>query len=142
MRAHRAARERAACATYELPPAEVSAGRARQLTTDFLTRGCTEQVEPAQVEDVALVVSELVTNATRHANSGCRLRLHVDPGRVTVEVADDSPIPPQLRAPQESDESGRGIALVRQLARNFRVLRGPGGGKTIQAVLAASCKPS
>jgi anti-sigma regulatory factor (Ser/Thr protein kinase) len=138
MRARAPAHRRAACATYVLPPAEVSAGWARQLTTDFLTRGCTEQVEPAQVEDAKLVVSELVTNATRHAHSGCRLRLHVDPGRVTVEVADDSPIPPRLHAPQESDESGRGIALVRQLARNFRVLRGPGGGKTIQAVLAAS----
>jgi anti-sigma regulatory factor (Ser/Thr protein kinase) len=89
-----------------------------------------------QVEDATLVVSELVTNATRYAGSGCRLRLHVDPGLVTVEVEDDSPIPPRLRTPQGSEESGRGIAMVRHLALHFSVLAGPGGGKTVQAVLA------
>ncbi|MCX4820817.1 ATP-binding protein [Streptomyces sp. NBC_01142] len=138
MRAPMRARRRAARATYLLPQAETSAGWARYLTTVFLTRGCGEEVSGEQVEDATLIVSELVTNATRHGHSSCRLRLHVDPGLVTVEVEDDSPIPPRLCAPDATDEGGRGIALVRLLARDFSVLGGPGGGKTVQAVLAAS----
>jgi anti-sigma regulatory factor (Ser/Thr protein kinase) len=114
----------------------VSACWARYLTTAFLTDGCGEEVPRAQVEDATLIASELVTNATRHAHSSCRLRLHVDPGLVTVEVEDDSPIPPLLCTPRENDEGGRGIAMVRQLTQHFRVFDGPGGGKTVQAVLA------
>jgi anti-sigma regulatory factor (Ser/Thr protein kinase) len=138
MRAHRRSRRRAARATYVLPQAETSARWARHLTTTFLTRGCGEKLSGDQVEDATLVVSELVTNATRHGRSGCRLRLHVDPGLVTVEVEDLSPIPPRLSAPVATDECGRGMVMVRELAQAFAVWGGPGGGKTVQAVLAAS----
>ncbi|WP_405997338.1 ATP-binding protein [Streptomyces sp. NBC_00829] len=138
MRAPRRSRRRAARATYLLPQAETSARWARHLTTTFLTRGCGGGVSGDQVKDATLVVSELVTNATRHGHSGCRLRLHVDPGLVTVEVEDDSPICPRLCSPLETDESGRGIVMVRELTQHFAVRCGPGGGKTVQAVLAAS----
>ncbi|WP_406730469.1 ATP-binding protein [Streptomyces sp. NBC_01794] len=138
MRAHRQARRRAARATYILPQAETSARWARHLTTAFLTSGRVEEVSGDQVEDVTLVVSELVTNATRHGRSGCRLRLRVDTGLVTVEVEDSSPVLPRLCSPQEADEGGRGIAMVRHLAQHFAVRGGPGGGKTVQAVLASS----
>ncbi|MEU4492320.1 ATP-binding protein [Streptomyces sp. NBC_00210] len=138
MRAQRRSRRRAACATYLLPQAETSARWARHLTTTFLTRGCGEKVSGDQVEDAALVVSELVTNATRHGHGSCRLRLCVDPGLVTVEVEDASPIPPRLCSPLETDECGRGIVMVRELSQHFTVRGGPGGGKTVQAVLAAS----
>ncbi|MEV6399727.1 ATP-binding protein [Streptomyces sp. NPDC051907] len=139
MRAPRHARRRAVRATYILPQAETSAGWARYLTTAFLTHGCGEKVSGEQVEDATLIVSELVANATRHGHSGCRLRLHVDPGQVTVEVEDASPVPPTMCTPDPLEESGRGIAMVRQLSQEFCVLGGPGGGKTVQAVLAATC---
>ncbi|MET7620090.1 ATP-binding protein [Streptomyces sp. NPDC005408] len=138
MRAHRRSRRRAACATYLLPQAETSARWARHLTTVYLTRGCGEVVSGDQVEDATLVVSELVTNATRHGRSSCRLRLHVNPGLVTVEVEDASPVHPRLCSPLDTDEGGRGIVMVRELAQHFAVRGGPGGGKTVQAVLAAS----
>ncbi|WP_405574405.1 ATP-binding protein [Streptomyces sp. NBC_01167] len=138
MRTQGRTRRRAARATYQLPQAETSARWARHLTTVFLSRRCGEPVTGGQIEDATLVVSELVTNATRHGRSGCRLRLHVDPGRVTVEVEDASPIHPRVCSPLESDESGRGIFMVRELSRHFAVRGGPGGGKTVQAVLAVS----
>ncbi|MFI1395725.1 ATP-binding protein [Streptomyces sp. NPDC020681] len=138
MRTQRRTRRRATRATYLLPQAETSALWARHLTTVFLTRGCGEEVTCDQVEDATLVVSELVTNAMRHGRSSCRLRLHVDPGTVTVEVEDASPVHPRLCSPLETDESGRGMVMVRELSRHFAVRGGPGGGKTVQAVLAAS----
>ncbi|TQK50614.1 anti-sigma regulatory factor (Ser/Thr protein kinase) [Streptomyces sp. SLBN-118] len=138
MRAHGRSRRRAACATYLLPRAETSARWARHLTTAFLTRGCGEKLSGDQVEDATLVVSELVTNATRHGRSNCRLRLHVDPGLVTVEVQDASPVHPRLCSPLDLDEGGRGMVMVRELSQHVAVRGGRGGGKTVSAVLAAS----
>ncbi|MFF5565505.1 ATP-binding protein [Streptomyces sp. NPDC012623] len=159
MRAHRYALRRTARASYILPPSETSARWARHLTAAYLTRGCGQRVSADQVDDARLVVSELVTNATRHGRGNCRLRLSVDRGRVTVEVHDHSPRLPCLcatgaaasddatgapgaAAPGTSGdvgalrEGGRGIAMVRELSRRFSVLGAPGGGKTVQAVLA------
>jgi anti-sigma regulatory factor (Ser/Thr protein kinase) len=137
MRAYGHARRRAARATYILPRSEMSARWARHLTAAYLNHGCGEKVSADQVDDATLVVSELVTNATRHARSGCRLQLSVDRGRVTVEVHDNSPVPPGLSTADAMAEGGRGITLVRELSRRFSVLGAPGGGKTVQAVLGA-----
>ncbi|MEU3184096.1 ATP-binding protein [Streptomyces sp. NPDC006923] len=136
MRAHGHARRRAARATYILAQSEASARWARHLTAAYLNHGCGEQISAHQVDDATLVVSELVTNATRHGRSGCRLQLSVKRGRVTVEVQDSSPVRPKLRTADTMAESGRGIAMVRELSRQFSVLGGPGEGKTVQAVLA------
>ncbi|RDG36232.1 ATP-binding protein [Streptomyces corynorhini] len=157
MRTHGYVLRRAVRASYILPPSETAARWARHLTAAYLTRGCGQWVSADQVDDARLVVSELVTNATRHGRGNCRLRLSVDHGRVTVEVHDHSPVPPRLRttgptAPDAAGgsgsggesgsadvcglrEDGRGIAMVRELSRRFSVLGSPGGGKTVQAVL-------
>ncbi|MFI5759018.1 ATP-binding protein [Streptomyces sp. NPDC051569] len=136
MRASGQGRRRAARAMYILPQSETSARWARHLTTAYLSHGCGERVSADQVDDARLIVSELVTNATRHGHSGCRLQLSVGRGQVTVEVHDSSPVRPQLRPPDALAESGRGIAMVRELSYRFAVLGGPGAGKTVQAVLA------
>ncbi|MFD5033094.1 ATP-binding protein [Streptomyces sp. NPDC058220] len=136
MRGHGHARRRAARATYVLPQSETSARWARHLTTAYLSHGCGETVSADRVDDATLVVSELVTNATRHGRSSCRLQLSVRDGRVTVEVHDNSPVQPRLRPMDAMAEGGRGIAMVRELSRRFAVLGGPGRGKTVQAVLA------
>jgi len=132
------ARQRAARATYVLPRSDASARWARRLTTSYLTNGCGEQVSRDQVDDATLVVSELVTNATRHGGGSCRLQLSVENGRVTVQVHDTGPQHPRIRttALDPMAEGGRGIAMVRGLSRRFSVLGGPGTGKTVQAVLA------
>jgi anti-sigma regulatory factor (Ser/Thr protein kinase) len=135
MRAYGHARRRAARATYILPQSEMSARWARHLTAAYLNHGCGEKVSADQVDDATLVVSELVTNATRHGRSTCRLQLSVDRGRVTVAVHDNSPVPPRLSTADAMAEGGRGITLVRELSRRFSVSGAPGGGKTVQAVL-------
>ncbi|MFF3737904.1 SpoIIE family protein phosphatase [Streptomyces sp. NPDC002566] len=65
-----------------------------------------------------LIVSELVTNAIRHATGPVRLRLLRQP-LLIVEVSDASSTSPRLRHPRTTDEGGRGLFLVAQLARRW-----------------------
>jgi anti-sigma regulatory factor (Ser/Thr protein kinase) len=138
----------AARVTYTLPGSDTAAGWARYLTDAYLTHDCASDIGREQIDDARIVVSELVTNATRYGSGNCLLRLTVRPGRVTVEVHDDSPAPPVLRplrvgdpmlapeSPEALPESGRGIAMVLGLSRRFSVCRSPQDGKTVQAVLS------
>ncbi|MEU0965983.1 SpoIIE family protein phosphatase [Streptomyces sp. NPDC005917] len=80
-----------------------------------------------------LVVSELVTNAIRYAEPPIRLRLLRD-SRLTCEVADASSTAPRLRHARSTDEGGRGLFLVAQLAHRWGA-RYTGEGKIIWAEL-------
>ena len=111
---------------------------ARQLTTGFLTGTRTPPEAAGQVEEAALVVSELVTNAALHGKGRCRLRLSSVEGTVTVEVRDDGSVLPRVRHAGSDGESGRGIAMVSRLARRLAVTTAPDGGKTVSAVLDAA----
>ncbi|MFE2070582.1 SpoIIE family protein phosphatase [Streptomyces sp. NPDC059467] len=78
-----------------------------------------------------LIVSELVTNAIRYAEPPIRLRLLRD-ARLTCEVADGSSTAPRLRHARSTDEGGRGLFLVAQLAHRWGA-RYTGEGKIIWA---------
>ncbi|MEU9346908.1 SpoIIE family protein phosphatase [Streptomyces sp. NPDC048278] len=78
-----------------------------------------------------LIVSELVTNAIRYAEPPIRLRLLRD-AWLTCEVADGSSTAPRLRHARSTDEGGRGLFLVAQLAHRWGV-RYTGEGKIIWA---------
>lgn len=138
MRAQKGAAEQTARAEYLLPCTLVSAARARRLTSAFLTRQRSRiaAVGAEQVADATLIASELVANAVRHGHTGCRLRLQVGAGHVTVEVHDDAPGRPRTRPGHAEDESGRGLAIVRALTERFDVAVPMTGGKTVRAVLA------
>ncbi|MCH6164009.1 ATP-binding protein [Streptomyces marispadix] len=138
MRASPHRTRRTARVEYTLPRRAVSACWARQLTTGFLTGSRTPPQAAEHVEEARLVVSELVTNAALHGQGRCRLRLSSDDGTVTVEVRDDGLRLPHVRRPGRDSESGRGIAMVRGLARRMDVTAAPGGGKTVSAVLDAA----
>ena len=94
----------------------------RAIVDDLHTR----DVSPAVVEEAEIVVSELVSNAVRHARplTDGNLRVHwkVKAGVVEVEVTDggsDStprPAPRTIWAP-----SGRGLRIVRSLAHEWGV---------------------
>ncbi|MEU3862762.1 ATP-binding protein [Streptomyces sp. NPDC028722] len=79
-------------------------------------------------DDAALVVTELVNNAVRHARTPS---LRVTVCRTTVStirlgVIDLVPARlPVLRKPSEWDISGRGLAMVDVLARNWGYSRSP-----------------
>ena len=65
-----------------------------------------------------LIVSELVTNAIRHATGPVELRLLRDRALI-CEVADGSSVSPRLRRAQTLDEGGRGLFLVAQLSQRW-----------------------
>src|SRR5205807_8967681 len=83
MRAHQRTVRPTARVEYTLPRTAVSAGRARKLTTAFLTRPRPRLASPTadQVGDATLIASELVANAVRHGRSGCRPRPQLGQGR-------------------------------------------------------------
>lgn len=95
-------------------------------------------------EDVELVVGELAANAVLHGRVPGRdfeVRLGYDGLRVRIEVSDarGDRQPPEAEAPVDpwSAEAGRGLMLVRALAREWGVTpREQGGpGKTVWACL-------
>ncbi|MFI5767434.1 SpoIIE family protein phosphatase [Streptomyces sp. NPDC051658] len=78
-----------------------------------------------------LVLSELVTNAIRHAGGPVEVRL-IRAGQLTCEVSDPSATQPRMRRALLTDEGGRGLYLVAQLTTRWgsRYTR---RGKTIWA---------
>lgn len=93
----------------------------------------TEQLHEWGLEELAfsteLIVSELVTNAIRYAGGPIGLRLVKD-RRLVCEVSDPSQAQPHLRRARMSDEGGRGLFLVAQLADRWGS-RYTADGKTI-----------
>jgi two-component sensor histidine kinase len=72
------------------------------------------------VDTVLLLVSELVTNAVRHAATPFDVTIRVDGSQVTVEVVDhDRTHPPRLRDPLPDDTSGRGLRIVEELSSSW-----------------------
>ncbi|MER5436219.1 PAS domain S-box protein [Streptomyces sp. NPDC002588] len=109
----------------ELPadPASVSRGRA------FLHRTLTSWSCASLVDDALLLLSETLTNAVQHANGPIGVHLHRTATDLTVEVSDCSAQLPQPRSAGETEESGRGLLLVRALAASWGV-RPTDEGKT------------
>ena len=107
----------------DLPPEPRSATRARQLTREQLAAACPEEA----VEVAALLVTELVSNAILHARTDIVLIVDVVPGRVVLRVRDGSDVAPVARGYGPEAATGRGIALVEQLASEWGVDRADGG---------------
>jgi anti-sigma regulatory factor (Ser/Thr protein kinase) len=97
----------------------------------------------AEMEDTALIVlSELVTNAVRHA--------HVSPDRaietrfqhagddLRIEVHDSSDVRPHQHAAASDSECGRGLVLVGVLADQWGVSERGGVGKSVWALMSVS----
>lgn len=105
--------------TLDLPPEPRSATRARQVTRQHLATSC-----PQEAIDIAsLLVTELVTNAVLHARTAIVLVVDVAPGRVLLRVGDGSNAKPVLRDHGTDASTGRGIALVDELASSWGVDR-------------------
>jgi anti-sigma regulatory factor (Ser/Thr protein kinase) len=73
-----------------------------------------------------LIVSELVTNAIRHASGPIRLRM-IRHDILICEVSDASNTSPRLRHARTTDEGGRGLFLVAQLTRRWGTRYTPAG---------------
>ncbi|MFF9314683.1 ATP-binding protein [Streptomyces sp. SID8381] len=87
---------------------------------------------PETVDAVLLTVSELVTNAHRHAHSSAQLILTWDNRCLHIAVHDASSEVPAPRAPDTERLGGRGMFLVDALADSWETRRCP-HGKTVVA---------
>ncbi|MEU4098939.1 SpoIIE family protein phosphatase [Streptomyces sp. NPDC026673] len=114
-------------ATWDLALEPESVGRARGLAIAKLGEWGLEELEFC----TELLVSELVTNAIRYGSPPVRLRLIRD-RRLICEVGDGSSTSPHIRRALETDEGGRGLYLVSQLASLWGT-RYHARGKTIWA---------
>jgi hypothetical protein len=116
----------------DLEPSPLAVRRGRAHAEAVLTNwGLPDDV----VADSVLVVSELLTNAVRHARrpdaqrsdkdiaggaaQGCNLLLWCAERSLTVAVHDADSRPPVLRDTQRESEGGRGLVLVDTLAAKW-----------------------
>ncbi|MFD7089286.1 ATP-binding protein [Streptomyces sp. NPDC059896] len=112
------------------------AAEARDVTYGFIA-GLSPAPSPHTSQNLVLVVSELVTNALRHAGAVTSLQLRADRGSLQIVVNDPSPAPPLDRTPDLTGRSGGfGWPMVQRLAEQVSVRPRAGGGKAILAVLA------
>jgi anti-sigma regulatory factor (Ser/Thr protein kinase) len=108
-----------------------------------VTEACRRWHLTELIETTALLVSELVTNAVRHARPPISLKISQPrPGRLHVEVADHSPDPPRPnRHPDATSTGGRGLLIVDALATAWGYRR-DGTGKTVWFDLASNPRTS
>lgn len=85
---------------------------------------------PSLVELAELLVSELVTNALRHASGPIQLTVLLLDEIVTLAVRDAETPLPRLRRVGDGDEGGRGLQLVATLASRWGA-RPTAGGKVV-----------
>jgi anti-sigma regulatory factor (Ser/Thr protein kinase) len=122
-----------------LPCVPSSVGMVRgQLSTELRAYG----IFPAIIEDAALVVSELLSNAILHARplpgSTVRVSWGLGPARIELAVCDGgSDTLPRASHPSPSSIGGRGLAIVEHLCSSWGV-RNDDRGTTVWAVLPAS----
>jgi anti-sigma regulatory factor (Ser/Thr protein kinase) len=97
------------------------------------------------IDDSVLVVSELMTNAVRHARpmreygrpDAIRLRWTAEPDRVSIDVTDGGgPDRPHVETADPIDTGGRGLAIVQAVATDWGVTRS-GPAVTVFAVVDA-----
>ncbi|MEU1916471.1 SpoIIE family protein phosphatase [Streptomyces massasporeus] len=114
-------------ATWAVPADPAAVAQTRKDVVEQLERwGLSDAVFVTE-----LVVSELVTNAIRHAEPPFQLRLIHD-STLICEVSDGGNTAPHLRRARTYDEGGRGLLLVAQLTERWGT-RQSAVGKTIWA---------
>jgi len=123
-------------ATILLPHATASAGRAREcVQRALLARGVARDL----VDDSVLIVSEILSNALKHARplAGGKVQLtwSAGPDSVVLEVTDGGGATrPRVGAAAVTAGAGRGLAVVRRLSRDWGVREAP-SGTTVWAVV-------
>jgi len=96
----------------------------------FAVAACRESGLVGLCDTVALLVSEVATNALVHGNGDVQVRVVAEQSVLRVEVSDESPRLPVPRAAGLLEEGGRGLALVETLASDWGV-RPEGLGKVV-----------
>ncbi|MEW1724621.1 ATP-binding protein [Streptomyces sp. NPDC093109] len=130
---------------FTAPAVDVSVPRARHTVRDLLRRRRVP-VRDGVVRSVLLIVSELVTNAVRHAavlSPEFAVEIAVGAEWIRVSVEDGHPYRPTALETDHARTGGRGLLLVRELTREAGggcgVEHTAGGGKIVWAVLPLMC---
>ncbi|WP_199923202.1 ATP-binding protein [Streptomyces sp. NRRL S-813] len=109
----------------------------RDLTRSFLAdlqAGHGLQIGARAREMVQLVVSELVTNARKHAPGPWLLSLELDGGVVEVSVWDTEPKAPVILPVDPQRVGQHGLEIVTAVCRDFEVHREPVGKRITAAI--------
>ncbi|MFE0132308.1 SpoIIE family protein phosphatase [Streptomyces sp. NPDC059037] len=101
-------------ASWDLPSDPAVVADARSLAGRQLTEWGLDEL----LFTTELIVSELVTNAIRHATGPITLRL-IRQSALICEVSDTGSSAPRLRHARTTDEGGRGLFIVAQLTRRW-----------------------
>lgn len=106
--------EPAAPVAVTLPASAGSSARARRVVGDAASAwGLAADV----IDDAALVVTELVSNAVDHATGPVGLTVTRTASGMRIEVSDRSSTLPQPRPVQVDSARGRGLIIVAALSR-------------------------
>ncbi|MBQ0850556.1 ATP-binding protein [Streptomyces sp. BH-SS-21] len=111
---------------------------ARHLAAGFLTRAQSEQdvtVSDRAMDLTQLVVSELVTNAHRHAPGPIHMELRITGTMVEVTVQDSTRVQPAAHSLDPGRVGQHGLEIVMAVAEHFDVRLEP-SGKRVTAHIA------
>ncbi|QMU77224.1 ATP-binding protein [Streptacidiphilus sp. PB12-B1b] len=124
--------------TLRLDGQEGSASIARAHAGDFLTGPCDPPLTSARIADALILISELVTNAARHAPGPCVLDMVYDGTALFIAVSDTSASLPRPRPGDlHTGTGGFGWNLLSSLTMDIHITRYTAGWKTIVTTLAA-----
>ncbi|MFD3521581.1 ATP-binding protein [Streptomyces sp. NPDC058653] len=126
---------------FTAPSVELSVPHARHAVRDLLVRQGAP-VSDETVQGLLLIVSELVTNAVRHAallSPELAVEVAIAADWIRVSVEDDHPYRPTALERDYAQTGGRGLLLVREITREAGgacdVDHTASGGKIVWAVL-------
>jgi serine/threonine-protein kinase RsbW len=130
--------------TVSVPHDPASAGDVRrQLIDDLQIR----RIQVSSIEEAALLVTELVGNAVRHARPlpGNRILVswRLEAGRLQIRVTDggNTAAEPHMRHAGPQDTHGRGLTIVDALSALWGVDTSP-GSTTVWATLPVQTPPN
>ncbi|MEU5567265.1 ATP-binding protein [Micromonospora musae] len=116
-----------------LEPVAEACRRARELVVD----ACARWQLPEAAGPASVVLSELVGNVVRHAGTPMQVTLTLRRPYLHIAVVDGSRRGVRARVPDARSEGGRGLLLVRQLAKRWGCVPA-GNGKAVWAMVPAS----
>jgi anti-sigma regulatory factor (Ser/Thr protein kinase) len=105
------------------------------LARRFATTTLQPDASATQLGDIAMIVSELVTNAVRAGAQSIEVSLTLTNSVLRIEVTDTAPGWPTVRSANADDATGRGLPLVAAIAQQWGVDPHQPTGKHVWATL-------
>ena len=118
-----------------LAPTLTAPAAARRFVREVLQDWQLDLSDQDVMDRAQLLADELVTNAVVHARTAIRLRLELRGERLHIGVHDAGPGLLHLVPTDPDYEGGRGLQLVKEIAKAWGVHRHPAGGKVVWCTL-------